>query len=334
MGRFFTLVGIENKKLWKRPSTVVMFLIVIALVLSASCGLRYLQYIHGSDVRSAPPVSDNWRENVLKEEEQLRAQIKAIQNVKDNSNMAKSMLGPAQKTLAEDEYMTEHNISSAKPFSIWTLVSDFCSKVSYGAIAAMMMLIACSVLVAGEFGEGTIKLTLSRPFSRGEILGAKLAVTLLYGLELLASMLVVQTLIFMIFYGVPGIGANQMLWTTGKIVYIPSVFVLLIHYGLEFLTAAFYVTLAFALAAITRSRSIATGFSLFMLLLGGSLAQIAAIYFGNIKYFPFTTVNFLDIITKGVSVYGTTLASSMILSGIYAFIMCAAAFVVFKRRDV
>lgn len=334
MGRFFTLVGIENKKLWKRPSTVVMFLIVIALVLLASCGMRYYQYANKVDVYKAPAVADNWRDNVTKEEAALKDQIKGVEDNKNASELEKASLGNAKKTLAEDEYMLAHGISSSKPFSIWTEVADFSSKVSYGYIVAMMMMIACSMLVAGEYTEGTIKLTMSRPFSRGEILGAKLTVTILYGLELLASALVIQTLIFMAFYGAPGIDAKQMFWTTDKIIYIPAVLNLLAVFGLDFLTAVFYTILAFALSAVTRSRSISTGFSLFMLLLGGSLAKLVAIYFSWAKFFPFTTTDFSTIVAQGVQVYGTTLGTSLIATGIYAVIMCVAAFIVFIRRDV
>lgn len=334
MGRFFTLVGIENKKLWKRPSTVVMSLIVIALVLLASCGMRYYQYANKADVYKAPAVADNWRDNVTKEEAALKDRIKGVEDDKNASELEKASLGSAKKTLAEDEYMLAHGISSSKPFSIWTEVADFSSKVSYGYIVAMMMMIACSMLVAGEYTEGTIKLTMSRPFSRGEILGAKLTVTIIYGLELLASALVVQTLIFMAFYGAPGIDAKQMFWTTDKIIYIPAVLNLLAVFGLDFLTAVFYTILAFALSAVTRSRSISTGFSLFMLLLGGSLAELVAIYFSWAKFFPFTTTGFSTMVTKGVQVYGTTLVTSLIATGIYAVIMCVAAFIVFIRRDV
>lgn len=333
MKSFFTLISIENSKMWKRTSTKVMFFIMIFLVLAASCLLRYYQYYKNVDVHAAPTVSATWKTEVEQEAQGLKAQIKQIESGKGNES-ERSVLGNLKKSLAEDEYRLANNISVAKPNSIWTKVSDFSQSGSYGDMIALLLIIACAASVAGEFSEGTIKMAISRPYYRREILSAKLIVSLLYGLELLVTVFIVQSAIFAAFYGLPDIGAKEMMWTTGRIVYIPAVLKALCLYGLDFLTVIFYTVLAFTLSAITRSRSIATGFSLFMLLLGSSLAQMAAVFFTWAKYFPFTMTGFSSMVTKGVVLEGTTLVMALLVSGIYTVIIAAAGYLVFQKRDI
>ena len=328
-----TLLSIENSKLWKRLSTKIMYLILILLVVAASGLFRYYQYYKHVDVHANPTVSASWKADVEKDAQGRKAQIQEIENGKDNEG-DRAILGNLKKTLAEDEYRLANNIPTEKPNSIWTRVTDFSQDAAYGSMIALLLIIACAASVAGEFSEGTIKMTISRPYYRHEILTAKLIVSLLYGLELLATAFVVQFAMFAIFYGLPGIGAKEMMWTTGKIIYIPAILKTLSLYGLDFLTVIFYTVLAFMLSAVTRSRSIATGFSLFMLLLGSSLAQMVAVYFSWAKYFPFTMTGFSAMVMKGVVIEGTTLPMALLVSGIYTIIIGAIGYVVFQKRDI
>lgn len=333
MSSFITLVRVENTKMWKRLSTKVMLLIMVAIVILASCVYRYYQYTKGYDVHATPTVSASWQTDLQKEIEETKGAIKSIEDQKGN-DAQRSALGKMKKTVAEDQYRLDHDISTQESNSIWTKVLDFSENAGYGYLVALLLIIACTASVAGEFSEGTIKMAISRPNYRHEILSAKLLVSLVYGLELLAAALILQTGMFMIFYGVPGMGAKEMLWTTNQIIYVPAILKLLAYYGLDFLTVIFYTVLAFALSTVTRSRSIATGFSLFMLLLGSQLAQMVAIYFSWAKYFPFTMTNFSSMMTDGVRLPGTSLPIALMVSGIYTVLMGAVGYIVFQKRDI
>ena len=95
-----------------------------------------------------------------------------------------------------------------------------------------------------------------------------------------------------------------------------------------------YVILAFVLSAISRSRSIATGFSLFMLLAGANILQFIAIFFGWGKYLPFVTSNFAGFINIGSYIYGVTLGFALVISAIYSMIFCFVGYFVFQKRDI
>jgi ABC-2 type transport system permease protein len=108
----------------------------------------------------------------------------------------------------------------------------------------------------------------------------------------------------------------------------------LIIFGLEFLRIIFYVLVAFALSAAFRSRSLATGFSLFILLVGGGIVRILAMYFAWGKYLPFGRDNFAYLVTNGSPIQGVTLLSAMVLTAIYALVFAFIGYFVFQKRDI
>lgn len=333
MRRFFTLIGIENTKLWKRLSSKVMLGIMIFIVV-ASCGiLRFYQYSKGVNVHAEPTVTAGWQDKLKMEVAGLKQQEAAIKSNK-NAGPGSSELGQLDLQIAQDQYRLDHNIGLEKPDSIWTKLLDFGNNAGFASLVALMLIIACSASVAGEFSEGTIKMAISRPYRRHEILSAKLLASLLYGLELLAATLAANFLMFAIFYGLPGIGAGDMLWTTHKILYVPAFLKFLAYYGLGYLEIVFYTVLAFALSAVTRSRSIATGFSLFMLLVGGQLAQMISIYINWVKWFPFTMAHFTYMITNGTVIPDTSLTMALVMTGLYTVVFGTVGYVVFAKRDI
>ena len=333
MSRFLTLISIENTKMWKRISTRVMLFIMIFIVIAASSIYRYRLYIVGANLNATPAVSASWQTDLQKEITDAKAEIKHADSGTNNAS-ERSRVGELQKTIAEDQYRLDNNISQQEPNSIWTKITDFSTSAGYGSLIALLLIIACAAAVAGEFSEGTIKMAISRPYHRHEILSAKLIASLLYGITLMAATLVTNFIMFAIFFGMNGVDAKEMLWTTGQVLYVPAVLKMLALYGLDFLQVIFYTVLAFALSAITRSRSMATGFSLFMLLAGSSIAQMVAVYFDWARYFPLTMTNFSYFMTHGAVLEGTTLPLALALSGIYTLIIGAAGYVVFAKRDI
>jgi ABC-2 type transport system permease protein len=333
MSKFLTLVSIENIKMWKRISTKVMLIFVVVIVVAATSIVRYHEYSIGTDVNAVPAVSANWKSDLQQEITALKAQIKKTDSGTNNP-MQRRQVGSLQATIAEDQYRIDNNISTDSPDSIWTRMTNFNSEANYGSIIALMLIIACAAAIAGEFSEGTIKMAISRPYHRHEILSAKLIASLLFGLAMLAAILISNFIMFAIYYGVHGWGAMDMLWTSSRVLYVPAVLKMLAVFGLDFLQVIFFVVLAFTLSAVTRSRSIATGFSLFLLLVGVQIVTLLALYFSWGRYLPFAMTNFSGYLLSGAGIEGTTLSLALILTGIYTLIIGAAGYVVFAKRDI
>jgi len=330
MGNFFTLVSIENTKLWKRLSTKIMLLIMILIIIAATGIFKY--YTISQKVSNTTIVSDNWKQELQKNVASQKAQLKQVE--KDTNRVSSVMIGSIKKGIAESEYRINNNIKPEAQKSVWLRSTEFATNAGYGNIIALLLIISCSALVAGEFSEGTMKMMISRPYKRSEILTAKLLAIILYGLVLLIITFLLNFILLGIFFGFDGIGNKEMLWTSNSIIYMPAALKTIIIFGLNFLQVLVYVILAFAISAISRSRSIATGFSLFLLLVGTNIAQILAMYFSWGKYLPFGLSNFSAFVTAGSPIAGTTLAFAIGISAIYSIIFCFAGYLVFQKRDI
>ncbi|MGH4124567.1 MAG: ABC transporter permease [Clostridium sp.] len=330
MGSFFTLVSIENTKLWKRLSTKIMLIIMIVIIIAATGIVKYYDASHKAT--NTVSVSDNWKQELQQNVELQKIQLKQVEN--GTNKVLKVSIGSIKKSIAEDEYRINNNIKPESQNSIWKRVMEFDTNARYSLIIALLLIISCSALVAGEFSEGTMKMMVSRPYTRSEILTAKLIATILYGLVLLLTTFLLNFILMGIFYGFNGIGAKEMMWTTNKIIYIPAVLKTIIIFGLDFLNVLVYVIVAFVISAISRSRSIATGFSLFLLLAGSGMIQMLAIFFSWGKYLPFGTSDFSSVVNTGACIEGTTLAFSIGIAAIYSIIFCFAGYFAFQKRDI
>ncbi|WP_298846863.1 ABC transporter permease [Clostridium sp.] len=330
MGSFFTLVSIENMKLWKRISTKVMFLIMIILILAATGVYKY--YTVSQKVPNTIKVSQNWKQELQTNIVLQKIELKQAQG--STNKMAKASIGSLEKVIAEGEYSVKNNIKPETQKNVWSRSTDFASKAGYGGIIALFVIIACTALVAGEFSEGTMKMMISRPYKRYEILSAKLVSTIIYGLELLVATFLLNFVMMGILFGFSGMGAKEMLWTSSSIIYVPAALKTIIVFLLDYLQVLNYVIIAFAISAISRSRSIATGFSLFLLFVGSGIVQLLAIFFSWGKYLPLGMSNFSAFVTSGAPIGGITMTYAIVLSAIYFVIFAFAGFYVFEKRDI
>lgn len=330
MSNFFSLISIENTKLWKRMSTKVMLILMVVIVLAATGIYKY--YTVKNNISNTTTVSDSWKQDLQKKLVVEKAELDKLKN--STSKMEKASIGSIEKSVAEDEYSINNNIKPITQSSIWTRVTKFDGDAGYGQLIALFLIISCAALVAGEFSDGTMKMMISRPYRRFEILTAKLAATVIYGLALLGTAFVLTFLTQGIFFGFNDMGAKEMFWTSGSIIYIPAVLKTFIIFGLDFLQVLFYVIVAFALSAIFRSRSLATGFSLFILLVGGGIIRLLAMLFDWGKYLPFGMDNFSGFVTSGSYIQGTSLTFALVLTAIYAIVFAFAGYFVFQKRDI
>lgn len=334
----FKLISIEHFKMWKRFSVRIMCLLVIAAAIGY-CGLaKYVDNRNNPKHTAVTDVSD-WREQAEQQVKVLPAAIKGYQNSK--SIEAKMLIGYNQMQLAEARYRLAHNIApKTGSTSVWgwmikletgANISDYPAFVTLIALCAVIFVTAC---IAGEFTEGTMKMMISRPFARGEILSAKLAASVLYMLELFGIFIVILFLGLGILFGFGDLGAKDLLWTGNQLLYVPAVVKLLALYGLNLLSLLFYIIFAFFLSTLFRSRSLATGVSIFVLLIGNGICLILLMFFNWAKYIAFGLSPFTLFLTNGNILPDITLGFSLILCGIYAAAFLVAGYFTFLKRDI
>lgn len=343
MGNFFSLVFVENTKLWKRLSTWLMPLILIALVFGL-CGLMKLQsstiaaYKAAQNGTSQAALPGGWKSALEAQDKSMQASIDAAE--KSSRQSDKNTLDQTKMQLAENQYYLKHNTKpvdlnsdgtpdTKAPQNFW----DNVLGAGVSSLAALFAIIACTALVAGEFSEGTMKTMIPRPFSRWQILTAKLLVVVGYAVLLTVLSTVTVLAATAAFFGTGGAGEPVLLWLGGSIVPTPGAAALLLVALLELLSTLVYVFLTFALSAITRSRAFATGLSIF-LMLGGSFVLFLAYNFNWGKLIFFADTNFAAFVKTGAPFYGITLGLALLICGLYSVGFLVSAYITFNKRDI
>lgn len=347
MGNFFSLLSVENTKLWKRISTKVMIIILIAIIVglcglskaaqsmvtstqenSSSSGGAGVTVKSGSSVQ----VSDSdknltWQQKLEIEDKALQTSIDSME--KSSKQIEKNSLDSMKMELAENKYSISNNIKPEDSKDFWYYVETS----GFSKIIALFAIIACSALVAGEFSDNTMKTMIPRPFSRCEILTAKFIAVFLYSLVLMVIGFAVIIASIAMFFGTSGINEYQMLWTGGSVLYLPGFAAALVTAGLDFLEVLVYVFLAFGIAALSRSRALTTGLSIF-LMFAGSFTTLAAMYFPWGKFILFSDTTFSTFVVHGAPYYGLTLGLALLICLAYCVVFLFGGYFAFTKRDV
>lgn len=335
MGRFLRLVGVENTKLWKRFSTKLMVLILAAIVVGL-CGLMKAESslsqnvkLNSEGVTKSDTAKIGWKEQLRMSNKQIEEQIKTAEQSKYFSQ--KNSIDTLKKNLAENKYRIEHNMKPAdNQFQdFWYMLVNS----NMWQIVALFAIIACTALIAGEFSENTMKMTVTRPYARWQILTAKFAAILGYTVLLSVVAYLVMLGSFCLFFGTSQFGNHALLWIGGNIVDLPGIVSYLIVFGFDFLSVLVYVIFTLAICTLTRSRAFATGLSIF-LMFGGTFTQLLAQHFSWGKFIFFVDTNFSSFVTTGSLIYDLTLGFSLVACFIYCVLFFAVGYFSFAKRDI
>jgi ABC-2 type transport system permease protein len=369
-GNYFSLLSAENTKMWKRISSLIMILIMV-VVSAGYCVLMKFIYTYMNNVSTestssggitistdtddsadkddSAALSDysssytgDWKEELRQEIKFMNEGIKEAEK-DDGAYMKKSQVGSMKKQVAEDQFMIDNNIKPkdtnfgiSEKQSIWSNIVAIEQNTSpnFAILAALFAIIVCSAAIAGEFSQGTMKTIICRPYSRFQILSAKLLISLFYALIVLLVAIITSFVGCGIAFGFNDFGAKEMFWTGSKIIQIPAFLKMLIIFGLDYLEVAFYIAMAFLLCVVTRSRALATGISLLMLFIGAGVFQILAVFFPWGKFLPFSMTGFSSFILNGSTIYGTTLGFALVICAIYFAAFLFGGFFTFSKRDI
>lgn len=345
MGNFFSLLSVENTKLWKRISSKVMIIILAAIIVGL-CGLskatqNMVSNAQGSSSSSGsanvsmesgaddltPNSANTWQQQLEIEDKTIQTRIDSAE--KSSKQIEKNDLDSMKMELAENKYRISNNIKNDGTKDFWHYVETS----GFAKIIALFAIIACSALVAGEFSDNTMKTMIPRPFSRSQILTAKFIAVLLYSLVLMVVSFVFIAASIAMFFGTSGINGYQMLWTGGSVLYLPGFSAAMITIGLDSLEVLVYVFLAFGIAALSRSRAVTTGLAIF-LMFAGSFTEFAAMYFPWGKYILFSDTTFSTFVIHGAPYYGITLRFALLMCLAYCVVFVFGGYLAFMKRDI
>lgn len=306
------LVTNEWVKLWSKKSTWVMLILMLLLVVVPAGVTKYYD----------STINGDWQQG-------SKRMIVEYENTLKEDGLDASTSGYYQDMIMVEKYRLEHNIAP-NGTTIDTFMRSTLQVVSM--IVTIFIVIVAAGIVSSEFSTGTIKMLLTRPIARWKILLSKLVTTILYGLTLYISAIILSALLGVTLWGtavstplevINGKVEQMDVWSS----YFESFY---LSFGSFFMSIFF----AFLIGTIFKSSSLAIGLTLFFSFMSNMVVFLLSRY-EIVKYLWITHVNLEQYATGGTPMIpGTTLSLALGVNSVYAAIFLAMTFIVFNKRDV
>lgn len=345
-----TLVTNEWRKLLARKSSWILQIILVALmIISAVFLMSISNMISDTDDSSGNGVTVYQTKDgktISEEQYQAIGGKKTTQYKKEVLSPKKSVsylkqskktaVGKEQRSTIQKEidyyqaYVDANKTPDVpKGYSSAAFFSDL-GGMSF--ISLIMVVIVSSMMVAMEFSGGTIKLLLTRPYTRSQILLSKLIVTLLYGLATLLILIISCYLCSLI---LPHQSAFLPLGTyTGA---LTAFDVAIRSIAISFVLMIVYASLSFFFSSVIRSQALAIGVGLGVMFASNiisTILQFAVDKYDWLKWIFFNLLN-LNSYSTGEKISGNLdFWQALVGLGIYTVVILGLSFYIFKKRDV
>jgi ABC-2 type transport system permease protein len=311
------LIQNELIKIFSKAASWVYMLFIIA----ALCVGAYF-YSNFSE-----PANENWRE-------ELTTTIEHQQRELANPELPEEEKQYIQEDLEQNQQFLDKNINpNAK--SSWHFMNDV--VIAIGSLVTLFSVIICSSNVSSEFGEGTIKQLLIRPYKRWQILLSKYLAVTIYSFLLVVVLVVSGYLIGLMLFGSGNFSQTFFEYTMdGRVeAVIGEQFLLKLIYYIPSLLMV--TAISFMLSTLFKKESLAVGVGIFVLFFSSSIGGIL-IFFAE-KY-PWTKLLIFPHLELGVYAIqseilpGVTLPFSLAVLAVYYIIFMALTFRYFQKRDI
>lgn len=216
--------------------------------------------------------------------------------------------------------------------TVWGLMEDSTSLIT---LITLFTIIVAGGIVANEFSWGTIKLLLIRPASRAKILLAKYLTVCMYTFTMLLLLFMASLVVSVSLYGWGTLDTAFISSYTGTYLEQNGFLHVLSLYLAQSVNVIILGTFAFMLSTVFRSSSLAIGFSLFLVFVGGNIVFVLSQFNYNwVKYILFANTDLLQYFYRQPPLEGMTLSFSLIMLLVYYFSFMTLAWVIFTKRDV
>lgn len=263
--------------------------------------------------------------------------LQAVNSLKNTENKTKEEKQEYQEALKQmnvSKYYIENNINIENEYDARYVLGNLMTE--YGIFIIIFAIIIAGTIVSNEAQKGTIKLLLTRPYSRNKILLSKYIVSILSIFIFIIGFVISQ-------YIVGGIMQGFSIFNTPMVEYNLNTNSIVVMNVFEFLLLQvigslpimiLLSTLAFSLSTITTNSAVSVAIPI----LGYMMSEVINVFIERIKILKyFVTANWdLSVYLfggKGLA-EGLNWQISLGICLIYLAIMIATTFVVFKKRDI
>jgi ABC-2 type transport system permease protein len=283
------------------------------------------------------------RERVLGEKDwRIRAQerIASMQNGVRSGRMPKTAERWTRFEMSRLQYHLDRNIDPDE-ISGPVFTRGFANAASY-LLLPLLALVFASDIVSSEFGQGTIKLLLTRPVGRARILTSKLVALLIaITISVLSGGIVAYALGGLAFgyrgWGAPILTGFRLSGDTVDVSSVRSVPLwedAIVVFGLAWFATLAVGMLAFLTSVLLRSTAAAMG-TMFAALIAGTILPRLAPSWEAQRYLFVTNLPLPDYYSGSPPpIPGITVVFAATVLAVWSAAAIAAAYAVFLRRDV
>ncbi|AZU61760.1 ABC transporter permease [Neobacillus mesonae] len=322
------LVQNEMMKLIAKKRLVVIALIIGVLVVL----FTYAQYKQVQTQREKLGTSD-WRTI-------LQQQIVDTTNRLSSSRISDEWKKQLQISLQQQQYYLDHDINPAEPGAP-TFMRIFLEN-SIDLFIPLMVMVIASDLVSSEHSLGTVKLLLTRPVRRWQVLLSKyitlcLAVSLIIAIAGFLSYAISGFVFGYKGFGTPiltGFNVTDEGLNTSDVKLLSLWKFLLMDFGLVWFVAIVVGTLSFMLSVLIRSTAAGMGVMLAALISGAILNNMVSSW-ESAKYFFMVNLRLTDYMKGNAPpIEGMNLSFSMSVLLVWWAAALFVSFIVFTKKDV
>lgn len=268
------------------------------------------------------------------------------QQIADYESRMKSVYVPEERKkyyqfkIEQAQYYLDKNIDPAAPGTS-TFVRTF-MDLSVSLLLPLLVVTLSADLVSNEWGEGTIKLLLTRPVKRWKILAAKYAALVMFVSLTVLSAFAAATVIGGLFFGWSGWTmpvATGFSMINGQLdastaYLIPQWQYIIRSYGLGWVVSMTVATITFTISILVRHAAAAMGVMLAGLIGGNILIDLASSWTAA-KYLFMVNLRLTGYLSGIVPpIEGMTLPFSVTVLIVWAAAALVTGFLAFTKRDV
>jgi ABC-2 type transport system permease protein len=312
-----SLIRNENMKIYRRPRTWVMFIILISALILATV---LMKYFGGSDSAG----QTDWRQQVQQSIQYTKQDLAEF-----SKDAPASYIKLQEERIMELEYALANNINPYEQ-TLWSTMDELAMVI--GLVTVLTIVVAAD-MIAAEFSWGTIKLLLIRPATRTKILVNKYIATLLFSLVLLIVMFIASFILGAVTEGLTGISQVDLYVKDGAVHERAMVVKVLQTYGFQIVSLIMYVTLSFMISSAFRSSTMAIAFSLGLMLIGNTIVGLLSGY-SWIKYVLFANIDLSQYFIGTPLRPDMTLGFSLMILAAYFIVFHLISWLLFIKRDV
>lgn len=281
------------------------------------------------------PYGNNFKSSKIEEYVRNFQTVNELKNKENKDNYEIQEYNMSLKQMNISKYYIENDIDIQNEYDGRYLLINLMDE--YGIIIMVFGIIIAGTIVSNEYQRGTIKLLLTRPYSRNKILFSKYIVSILMLLIFIIVALIAQYIIGGIVSGfnVYNVPVVEFDLNTNSVIVMSILKYALLIIIFKLPIYILLSTLGFALSTLTMNSAI----SIAIPVLGGTIAaEMLNVFierFKLLKYFVCANWDLSIYLFGGVGIAeGLNLYISLLICMIYLLIMLVTTFIVFKKRDI